>query len=141
MCLRKRKLAQGFISREVKQMPVLAVLEILVKVYFAVHVVKTGRDRYWLWIIIFFPGIGSLVYFFAEFVPDLQGNYKVRKFGTGLADRINPTRRLRDLENQLELAPSVQNRKLLAEEYGECLTKPSHYIRIVCRACMKTIFP
>jgi hypothetical protein len=98
-------------------MPVLAVLEILIKVYFCVHVVKTGRERYWLWIIIFFPGIGSLIYFIAEFLPDLQGNYKVRKFQSGVAKKINPTKRIRYLKDQLELTPSIQNKKLLADEY------------------------
>ena len=32
-------------------MPVLAFCEILVQVYFAVHAVRTGRERQWLFII------------------------------------------------------------------------------------------
>ncbi len=98
-------------------MPVLAVFGILIQVFFAVHVVRTGRDRYWLWIIIFFPGIGSLIYFIAEYIPDLQRNYKVQKFSSNVAHTLNPTKRLRYLEDQVELAPSVKNKKLLAEEY------------------------
>jgi len=98
-------------------MPVLAVLEILFKVYFCVHVLRTGRDRYWLWIIILFPGIGSLIYFIAEYIPDLKGNYKVQKFGTGVAKKVNPTKQVRYLEDQAELTPSVKNKKLLADEY------------------------
>ena len=98
-------------------MPVLAVLEILIKVYFAVHVVRTGRDRYWLWIIIILPGIGSLIYFLSEYLPDLQGNYKVQKFKSGVVTTLNPTKRLRYLEDQVELVPSVKNKKLLADGY------------------------
>lgn len=98
-------------------MPVLALFEVLIQVYFAVHVVKTGRDRYWLWIIIFFPGIGSLIYFFAEYIPDLQRNYKVQKFRLGVEKTLNATKRLRCLENEAELTPSVKNKILLAEEY------------------------
>ena len=90
-------------------MPVLAALEILIKVYFGIHVVKTGRDRYWLWIIIFFPGIGSLIYFFAEYLPDLQRNYKVQKFKSGVENTLNPTKRLRYLQDQVEITPSVKN--------------------------------
>ncbi|MDM8549723.1 hypothetical protein QUF72_06590 [Desulfobacterales bacterium HSG2] len=97
-------------------MSILVVLEVLIQIYFAVHAVRTGRER-WLWIIILLPGIGSLVYFFAEYVPDLQGSYKVQKFSSGVGNRLNPTKRLRHLEDQLELAPSVKNKKLLAEEY------------------------
>ncbi len=98
-------------------MPVLAVFEILIKIFFAVHVVRTGRDRYWLWVIILFPGIGPLVYFIAEYVPDLQRNYKVQKFKSGVVKKVNPTKRLRYLEDQVELTPSVKNKKLLADEY------------------------
>ena len=98
-------------------MPVLAVFEILIKVYFGIHVVKTGCDHYWLWIIIFFPGIGSLIYFFAEYLPDLQRNYKVQKLKSGVQHTLNPTKRLRYLQDQVELTPSVKNKKLLADEY------------------------
>lgn len=98
-------------------MPVLALLGILVQIYFAVHVVRTGRDRYWLWIIIIFPGIGSLIYFLSEFIPDLQRNYKVQKYKSGIGKVLNPGKRLRLLVDEVELAPSVENKKLLAEEY------------------------
>lgn len=98
-------------------MPVLALLGIMIQIFFAVHVIRTGRDRYWLWIIIVFPGIGSLIYFFAEFIPDLQRNYKMQKLSSGISKKLNPTKRLRALKNEAELAPSVKNKKLLAEEY------------------------
>ena len=47
-------------------------LSIAVQVASAVHVVKTGRPYWWLWIIIIAPGIGAAVYFLAEVVPDLH---------------------------------------------------------------------
>jgi len=98
-------------------MSILALVGILIQIFFAVHVVKTGRDRYWLWIIILFPGIGSLIYFFAEYIPDLLKNYRVQKFSSGIEKRLNPTKRLRYLEKEVELTQSVKNKKLLAEEY------------------------
>jgi len=98
-------------------MSILALFGIVIQIYFAVHAVKTGRARYWLWIIIIFPGIGSLIYFFAEYLPDLQGNYNVQKFTSRLQKRLNPNKRLQYLEKELDLAPSVKNKKLLAEEY------------------------
>lgn len=98
-------------------MNLLSLLILSAQVFFAVHAIRTGRDRLWLWIIILFPGIGSLVYFFAEYLGDLQGNYKFRKMKTGVVQALNPAGRLRELEQQAELTPSVKNKKLLAEEY------------------------
>lgn len=98
-------------------MPILFIVEILIQVYFAVHAVKTGRAHYWLWIIIVFPGIGSLIYFLSEYLPDLQNNYKVQKFQSGIAKSLNPSKRLRLLENEVELTPSIKNKKNLADEY------------------------
>ena len=35
------------------------------------HAVKTGRTQPWLFIIILLPGIGSIVYFISEILPEL----------------------------------------------------------------------
>lgn len=98
-------------------MPILSLLMLFAQVFFAVHAVRTGRPWFWLWIIILFPGIGSVVYFFAEYLGDLQGNHKARQLKKGIVGVLNPGGRLRELEQQVELTPSVKNRKLLAEEY------------------------
>ena len=94
-------------------MPLIAIIELFVQVYFAVHSIKTGKDRYWIFIIIFFPGIGCLIYFFAEYLPELQQNAKIKR------SRIpsNPVKKLQVLKDQLELTPSIYNKRALAEAY------------------------
>ena len=94
-------------------MPLITIITIAIQVYFAVHSVKTGKDRYWIFIIIFFPGIGCLVYFFAEYLPELQQNAKIRRAQTP----SNPAKMLQALKDQLELTPSINNKKALAEAY------------------------
>lgn len=95
-------------------MPLLATLEILIQIYFAVHAVKTGRDRYWLYILILFPGVGCLVYFFAEYLPELMQNPKIRK---EVGKIFTPKKQLKQLEEQFEMTPSIKNRLILAEGY------------------------
>jgi hypothetical protein len=90
---------------------------LLVQVFFAVHAIKTGRDRYWLFIIILFPVIGCLIYFFTEYLPELQQSHKMRQFKSGVEGVVNPGKKLRMLEEQLELTPSMKNKKALAKEY------------------------
>ncbi|CAB1057128.1 hypothetical protein D1BOALGB6SA_1867 [Olavius sp. associated proteobacterium Delta 1] len=94
-------------------MPILALCEIMVQVYFAVHAIRTGRERQWLFVIIIFPGVGSLVYFFSEYLPDMQHAASLRKRRPG----VNSSKHLRYLEDQVEITPSVKNKKALAEAY------------------------
>ncbi|MEW6349149.1 MAG: hypothetical protein AB1646_08805 [Thermodesulfobacteriota bacterium] len=98
-------------------MPILFVLTIAVQVYFAVHAVKSGRSWYWLYIIILFPGVGCLVYFFAEYLPELRADKRVHAIRAGIERTVNPTKRLRALKDQVELTPSLENKQLLAQEY------------------------
>jgi hypothetical protein len=97
-------------------MPILAFLEIAMQVFFAVHAVRTGRDR-WLWLIIVFPLVGGLVYFFVEFLPDLRHQPVTRKAGSGLSKLLDPGRELRQLRDQLARTDSINNRKALADDY------------------------
>ena len=44
-----------------------------------VHFVRRRPDTYWLWIIVFFGGLGALIYIAMEVIPDaglLQGAFQ-----------------------------------------------------------------
>ena len=94
-------------------MPALALFEIMIQVFFSMHAIRTGRDRHWLFIIIVFPGVGSLIYFFSEYLPDMQHAAKFRK----KSPRVNSSKHMRYLKDQVEITPSVKNKKALAEAY------------------------
>ena len=96
---------------------ILMILQIIIQIYFAVHAVKTGRSSLWLWIIVLFPMIGWMIYFFAEYLPDLQRKLKVRKRRSKVKAKVTPINRLRYLQDQVTLSPSLANKKLLAAEY------------------------
>ena len=97
-------------------MPILAFLEIALQIFFAVHDVRTGRDR-WLWLIIVFPLVGGLIYFFVEFLPDLRHQPVTQKAGSSLFKLLDPGRELRQLRDQLARTDSINNRKALADGY------------------------
>lgn len=86
----------------------------LLQIITAVHVIKTGRSWYWLWIIFFFPLIGAAVYFFAEIIPGFQ-----RSGFQGMAEStlnaLRPGREQKLLQEALEDSDTVQNRRALAE--------------------------
>jgi hypothetical protein len=109
-------------------MPFAAVLTILIQVAFAVHVVRTGRNFIWLWVIIFVPLVGCLVYFFAEILPELGRSRTVARARNHLINTVDPQRELRRRRELLEATGTVENRVALAEEcvearmYDEAIT-------------------
>lgn len=100
-------------------MPLLGVLMLVIQISFAVHAVQTGRDRFWIYIIIFVPGIGCLVYFLTQVLPELGDSRAARRARTSLLHAIDPQRELRRRKDELAVSDSVDNRLRLAEECME----------------------
>lgn len=88
----------------------------LLQIIAAVHVLRTGRSWYWLWIIFFFPMVGVAVYFFAEMAPSFQSG-GFQGVVESLLNAILPGRQLKHLQEAVEDADTVQNKKALAEYY------------------------
>ena len=85
---------------------------LLVQLACLVHVIKTGRPYWWLWIIFMFPGIGLLAYLFLEVRPSVS-----RLDYRGLLWRLKSSReRIGILEQQLAESTTIKNRLLLADE-------------------------
>ena len=77
------------------------------------HILSRRRESYWLWVILCFPGVGSLVYLIVEVWPELRGRGVGRRLPRGGA------RRVRALELETALLDTVDNRLKLAEAYKE----------------------
>ena len=100
-------------------MPVLAVVSLLIQIGLVIHVVRSGNDRFWIYLIIFVPAIGSAVYFFTQVLPELGRSRGVRRAKNTLIRAIDPQRELRRRKEELELSDSVENRVRLADECVE----------------------
>ena len=97
-------------------MPILGALVILIQIGFAIHVVRTGRETFWIYIIAFLPLLGCAVYFFTQVLPDMGNNHTVRKAGNRLLKAVDPERELRKRKDELEIADTIENRVKLADE-------------------------
>ena len=83
-----------------------------------VHFIRRRPDGYWLWIIIFFGGLGALIYIAAEVIPDaglLSQSFKV----------FPRRRRIHELEAAILDNPSAGN----YEELGDLYLEEGHYAR------------
>ncbi len=89
-------------------------------IWMCVHVVRTGRELFWIWIIlIVFPPVGALVYFIAIVLPELIRGPTARKVGRAARETLDPTRSYRDAKAAHELSPTVHNQMRLAAAAAE----------------------
>ncbi|SFC43213.1 hypothetical protein [Pragia fontium] len=95
-------------------MPVILV--VLIQIMCGVHVVKTGQERYWLYLIIGLPGIGCAVYALAILVPDLLGSRDGKRLIRQAHDKMDPERHVRMLRDELVISETSQNHVRLADE-------------------------
>jgi hypothetical protein len=93
----------------------LGFLHIAVAIFFAVHAVRHGRNNYWLFILLAFPFLGSVVYFFAEYLPEVRHTRVARKAVGAVTALIDPGRELRFARADFERTPSVEHRARLAD--------------------------
>lgn len=94
-------------------------LSLLIAIALCVHVVRTGQQMYWLWIILAFQPIGGLVYFVAIIAPALFGGRTARKVGAAARQALDPQREYREAAKAVDDAPTVANRVRLAVAASE----------------------
>jgi hypothetical protein len=89
-------------------------LHVIVALFFAIHAMRSGQQLYWLIILFSFPLLGSLVYFFAIYLPDSRLQVGARRALAGAVKVLNPTGELRDAQAAFEYTPTAQNQMRLA---------------------------
>jgi len=100
-------------------MPIFLV-SIIVQVCFVIHVVKTGRNTIWIWIIIMLPLAGSIAYFILEIYPELSSSRTARRAKSSVGKTLNPNRDIKEAIHNQSMADTVENSVRLAYE---CLKK------------------
>ncbi|HEX2009953.1 MAG TPA: hypothetical protein VJN44_03350 [Roseateles sp.] len=89
-------------------------LHILLALCCAVHVVRTGQQLYWLFILFAFPLLGSLVYFFAIYLPSSRLERGARRAMSAAGRVLDPGRELREAREAFDATPTAQHQMRLA---------------------------
>lgn len=93
----------------------LIALSVVLSIALAVHVVRTGRELFWLWIILIFQPLGGLVYFLAIVLPELSRGQGARRLEQSALAALDPTREYREARKACEDTPTVRNQSRLAQ--------------------------
>ncbi len=119
-------------------MPIAIGLHLAVAIFFAVHAVRTGQQTYWLFILLSFPLLGSLIYFLTIYLPSSRLQRGATKLARAAAKGLDPTRELREAQATYDYAPTAQNQLRLAQallEAGQAQQAMGHF-----EQCLQGIF-
>ena len=97
-------------------MPILVLVSIALQIACAVHVVRSGRPLYWIWILFIGSYLAVIVYLIVAVLPDLRNDPRSRIAASRVLHTIDPERRRRAIKQRLDIADTVDNRRALAEE-------------------------
>lgn len=96
-------------------MPLTSILIWLIQLALVIHVLKTGRSRYWIMILIFMPMIGGIAYLLIEVLPEFSGSITGQRAVRSVKKTLNPGADLRQHEAAWEQSPNVDNGRRYAE--------------------------
>lgn len=98
-------------------MPAIGLLFLLAEIACAVHVMRTGRNPYWIYLVVFIPVVGMAAYLLVEILPDLSRSRTARRAALGMAKAINPGKALREAMRRAQMTPTAENKAALAEAH------------------------
>lgn len=96
-------------------MPIGLLIGWLPSIICAVHVVRTGKEMYWLWILVIGGPLGAAFYFFAVLLPEMLGGRAARNVSRAAVKAMDPEREYRAALRNLEDTPTVGNRMKVAQ--------------------------
>jgi hypothetical protein len=97
-------------------MPIVGAIVVLIQFCFAYHALKTGRPYWWMFIIMAFPVMGCVIYYFVEVFPGSRGERGAARAVRAIARALEPDAELKKRAEELEICGSVDNKLALARE-------------------------
>jgi hypothetical protein len=123
-------------------MPIIAAIAGAVSILFVLHVVQTGRPRWWILVILAAPVLGPLCYVLFEVIPGTPGAHRAQRSVDAALKRVSrtlaPDAELQRRIDELERCESVQNKLKLANECMES-GRPHDAARIY-RDCLAGVY-
>ena len=100
-------------------MPFL-ILSVLIQAAFVIHVLKTGRNTTWIWVIVMLPMAGAIAYLVLEILPDFSQSRAGQNASEKVQSVINPNKEINAAARDYSVSDTVENSLRLADE---CLDK------------------
>lgn len=93
--------------------PAFYTITLLLQAICVIHCVRKRNQNNWIYLIIFLPLIGSLVYLFSEVITRRD----IKNVQSGMGEVFNPSGSIKKLEQNLRFSDTFNNRMALADAY------------------------
>jgi hypothetical protein len=80
-----------------------------------IHVLKTGRSRYWILVLIFMPLIGGIAYLVIELLPEFSNSISGQRAVRNVKKTFDPGAGVRQHQAAFEQSPNTDNARRYAE--------------------------
>src|SRR5579863_6369239 len=94
----------------------VAALPIILTVLLIIHVIRTGRNTLWIWLIIFLPLAGGIAYAIVELIPELLNSRTAQATRRNVKRALDPEALLRRLQDEAQVTQNVASNQRFAEE-------------------------
>jgi hypothetical protein len=85
----------------------VAALPIILTVLLIIHVIRTGRNTLWIWLIIFLPLAGGIAYAIVELLPELFNSRTAQATRRNVKRALDPEAQLRRLQDEAQVTQNV----------------------------------
>jgi hypothetical protein len=99
------------------------VLSLVIQALLIVHVIKTGRNTIWIWVLALLSYAGVIAYVAAELIPELLRSRTAQRAGRNVKKALDPNADLRRYENEARVGGNVAS----LQRYAEELTRQGRY--------------
>jgi len=82
-------------------------------IFCVIHMIRRGTVNRWIWLVIFIPVVGALVYIFYEVLP----NRRINTAKIDLNGLFNPGSKIKKLEDEMRFTDTFANKVKLADAY------------------------
>ncbi|MGX2038671.1 tetratricopeptide repeat protein [Methylocaldum sp. MU1018] len=90
---------------------------LFIQIGFAVHAIRRGQSLFWVFLIIFLPLLGCILYSVMVLLPEVIQSRAARRGSKTLLKALDPQKELRKRREALEMSDTIGNRSALAQEY------------------------
>jgi hypothetical protein len=91
-------------------------LPIIIQALLIIHVIKTGRNTIWIWVIALLSVAGIIAYVAVELIPELLRSRTMQATSRGVRKALDPEAQLRRLHDEAQVTQNVASNQRYAEE-------------------------
>jgi hypothetical protein len=92
------------------------ILSIAIQAGLIIHVIKTGRNQIWIWVLALLSLPGAIAYIAVEILPELFRSRTAQRTARGFKKAMDPQADLRRYESEARLSGGVAAKQRYAEE-------------------------